>query len=136
MPVVNLLNRDTDYAVRALCYMAQRPGAMVTVGDLHPELHVPRPYLRSVLQKLARRGLLRSFRGKGGGFRLNRRPEHIRLTEVMAVFQGEFDLAHCMFRGKLCPNCATCPLRKTVKDIESMAVRRLRATTIATLLKT
>jgi len=135
MAAVNLLNRDTDYAVRALRYMAQHPGETVAVKDLHPELRVPRPYLRGVLQKLARHGLLRSFRGRGGGFRLSRRPAAIRLTEVIAIFQGELDLAHCVLHGRACLNRATCPLRRTVKAIESMAARRLRATTIASLLK-
>lgn len=51
------------------------------------------------------------------------------------MFQGELDLAPCLLRGEMCPNCATCPLRRTIKieEIEALAVERLRRTTIASL---
>ena len=130
---MNLLNRDTDYAVRALCEMARRPDDRVTVSELCPLLKVPRPYLRRILQVLARAGILVSFRGKGGGFRLNRTPAAIPLTEVIECFQGPFNLAECLFNGHPCPNCATCPLRKTLKAIERDAAKKLRQTTIASL---
>ena len=131
---MNLINRDTDYAVRALCHMAKHRDDIVSAADLHPRLRVPRPYLRRILQTLARRKVLRSFRGKGGGFILKKPPEKVLLTEVIEIFQGTIDLAHCMFRGRLCPDCRSCPLRRTVKDIEALALARLRDTTIASLL--
>ncbi len=131
---MNLLNRDTDYAVRALCEMARRPDDRVTVSELYPLLKVPRPYLRRILQTLARVGMLVSSRGKGGGFRLQRAPADIPLTAVIELFQGPFSLAECLFNGESCPNCATCPLRKTLKSIERDAVKTLRKTTIASLM--
>lgn len=131
---MNLLARDTDYAVRALRRMAQDPGMLMSVAELAPEIHVPRPYLRRILQTLARRKVLRSFRGKGGGFLLNARPDRIFLTDVIEIFQGQINLAHCVFRDKACPNCETCPLRRTVKDVEALALKRLRGVTIGSLL--
>lgn len=130
---MNLFNRDTDYAVRALLYLARCPEAVLSVADLHAELGVPRPYLRSILQKLARADILRSHRGQHGGFQLNLRPEAILLTEVMALFQGEVNLSQCMFHGDACPNRATCPLRATIKEVEEVVADKLRLTTIATL---
>lgn len=62
-----LINRDTDYAVRALRCMAQRLNEVVSVGELAPELDVPRPYLRRILQTLAQHDVLSSYRGRGAG---------------------------------------------------------------------
>lgn len=132
---MNLINRDTDYAVRALRHMAQRPSEILSVADLHTELNVPRPYLRSILQKLARDGILRSHRGQRGGFELNKLPEDILLTDVMELFQGKICLTECMSHGEVCPNRATCPLRVTVKEVEALVVDKLRSTTIASLSK-
>ncbi len=130
-----LLNRDTDYAVRALRYLAQSDDAAVSVARMAPELGVPRPYLRRILQELARHGILQSFRGRRGGFRLNRRPEEIMLTDVIELFQGELDFASCVVRGELCRNAPTCPLRRTIKDVEELAVERLEQTSLASLLQ-
>ncbi len=130
---MNLINRDTDYAIRALRRMAAMPDKVFSTTDLHPELRVPRPYLRRILQTLARCGILRSLRGKGGGFMLNRPPNKIPLTDVIRAFQGEPRLIHCVLHGKLCPDSRTCPLRQTLREIETMALNKLRKTTIATL---
>ncbi len=128
-----LINRDTDYAVRALCYMAQRPKELVAVVGMCEELRVPRPYLRRILQALASTGILASFRGRGGGFRLAKPAGRIRLIDVIKVFQGRVDFTRCMYHGKLCPDAKVCPMRKTLKSIEADAVKRLRETTIAGL---
>ncbi len=130
---MNLINRNTDYAVRALLYMAQRPDQVLSVTDLHTKLNVPRPYLRTILQKMAHAGILSSHRGQHGGFELNKLPETILLTDVIELFQGEVDLSECVFQGEACSNRATCSLRATIKEVEEMVVNKLSSTTIATL---
>jgi len=132
---MHLINRDTDYAVRALRHLAQQGGEALSVARMAPQLNVPRPYLRRILQQLARRGILASYRGRRGGFKLAKDPEDILLTDVIEVFQGEIDLAPCFFRGELCPNAATCPVRRTVKEAEQLVLDYLRQTTLASLLE-
>lgn len=131
---MHLINLETDYAVRALCCLARHPRAIVPVTLLCGESHTPRPYLRRILQTLAKAGILDSFRGKGGGFRLRRSASAIRLAEVTKIFQGVTDFTRCGFRNQVCPRQRTCPLRKKIKDIEKHAVAELRATTIASLI--
>ena len=52
---MKLLTRDTDYAVRALLAMAGKK-SIVSVADLVAALKIPGPFLRRILQRLARRG--------------------------------------------------------------------------------
>ena len=131
---MRLIKRDTDYALRALLAMARKPDERVSVMRLYPVLGTPRPYLRRILQTLARHGVLRSCRGKGGGFVLNRKPEEIRLLDIVKIFQRDFRLTPCRLRGRLCPNRPTCPVRRVLQEIENTATGRLRETTIASLL--
>ncbi len=130
---MNLITRDTDYAVRALCFMAQNPERVVSVTDLGTRFAIPRQYLRRILQSLARHNILESSRGQGGGFKLRKHPSRILLSDLMEVFHGALDFTRCVFRSAACPNQANCPLRKTVKQIEKNALIELRATTIASL---
>ncbi len=131
---MNLINRDTDYAVRALRYLAQHKDGAVSVARMAPELEVPRPYLRRILQELARQGILESYRGRRGGFRLHRSPEEISLADVIELFQGKLDFPPCVVHGQLCRNSPTCPVRQTIKECEDLVLRRLRHTTLASLL--
>lgn len=130
-----LVNRDTDYAVRALCHLARQPEELAAVPEMCETLRVPRPFLRRILQALARAGMLKSCRGRSGGFRLAKPAGKITLIDVIGVFQGKVDFTRCMYHGKMCPDAKVCPMRKTLKAIEADAVERLKATTIGNLIE-
>ena len=132
---MNFLARNTDYAVRALIYMAQRAPALVSTADLDRDLRLPRPFMRKSLQVLARGGYLESVKGKNGGFRLKRDPVNVGLMEVMTLFQGPIGLGDCLFQKKICSCRSNCPLRKEVQTMETLLIGHLRTVTLASLMK-
>lgn len=130
---MNLLTRNTDYAVQALLAIAES-GERLSVADLCREVDLPRPFLRGLLQTLAKSGLVESVRGKGGGFRLLRDPEKISLYDVMEVFQNPMDTGGgCRLKKKPCPRQNGCGLRRNLRRIEATLVRELKGTTLASL---
>lgn len=130
---MNLLTRNTDYAVRALIFMAGKAPARVSTTDLLRDLKLPRPFMRKTLQTLQKAGYLDSTKGKNGGFSLLLRPEKIALIDLITLFQGPMSMGDCLFRKKVCVCVPTCPLRKEIKVIENMALVHLRSVTIASL---
>lgn len=130
---MELLSRSTDYAVRALVYMAVDEDKIVSTSDLDRDLGLPRPFMRKTLQVLQRAGYLSSLKGVGGGFKLEVDPKKVRLIDLMAIFQGRVSLGDCLFRKSLCPSVKTCALRKEVKRMESMLLGQLRKVTLADL---
>ncbi|HQB94637.1 MAG TPA: Rrf2 family transcriptional regulator [Candidatus Omnitrophota bacterium] len=130
---MKLITRNTDYALRALCYIAEQEKDSVSVPEMVAALHIPRPFLRKLLQTLSAEGILQSFKGQGGGFTLARDPEQIRLTELIRIFQGTVELNECIFKRKVCPNRATCRLKREIDAIEKDVLRRLSAINIASL---
>jgi Rrf2 family protein len=101
---VKLITRDTDYALRAICAIAQNKGKIITVVDLAKKLKVPQPFLRKILQFMNKKKILRSLKGQGGGFLLALPAEKIFLIELMRMFQGKLKLNECFLRKKECPN--------------------------------
>jgi len=132
---MKLITRDTDYALRAVCFIAKRSPKVVDVSTLVAELKIPRPFLRKLLQILSRRGILKSYKGPGGGFVLACPPSGIFLTRLIGIFQGPLQLNECFFKKLSCPNKKTCVLRKKIKAIERYVVRELNAISVASLLK-
>ena len=132
---MNFISRDTDYAIRALVYMAKmaKNNNIFTVDEIVREEYLPERFLRRILQKVAKKGLLCSHKGKEGGFSLSKAPKDIRLTDIIKVFQGDVDLTNCFLRGEICPNTRTCALRKKLKEIGRGLDRELRGITIASL---
>jgi Rrf2 family protein len=85
-----LLSRAAEAALKALPLLdprgPQAPGAEARALAL--ACGEPAPYLGKVLQKLARAGLLRSKRGRTGGFVLGRPASEITLADVVLAVEG------------------------------------------------
>lgn len=132
---MKILNRDTDYAVRALVYMAKSPKQIVSVKALVEDLHMPRAFSRRLLQILSREYILRSSKGQGGGFELRVLPKEIRLLDLVKIFQKRFIETKCIFKKKTCPDVKTCLLRNIMQGIEKEILKELANVTIADLTK-
>jgi len=130
---MKLITRNTDYAVRALCYIAERGKDSVSAAEMVAELKIPRPFLRKILQILSGEGLLKSTKGQGGGFSLARPTEKILLTDLIRIFQNTIQLNECVFKKKICPKRSTCVLKKEIDSIEKDVLKRLHGITIASL---
>lgn len=131
---MKLINRDTDYAVKALMHIAHN-SRRVSVSELAEKLDMPKPFLRKILQILNKKGILRSYKGKRGGFVLTVPPEKILLTDLIRIFQGPIKLNECIFKKRICPDIKTCPLKKRIDDLEKYVVSELKSITLAKLLK-
>ena len=131
---MKLMTRDTDYAIRALCFIAVRRGEVVSVAQLVSCLKIPRPFLRKILQILHKEKILVAFKGQGGGFKLAHKPNKISLVQLITIFQGKLRLNECLFKGALCPSVKTCRLKKRVDKIEQYMATQLKTITIASLI--
>lgn len=129
------MTKDTDYAVRAVMHLARRPEGYRSSREIARTEGIPLQFLRRILQKLARAGLVVSREGAGGGVRLKARPRDIRLTDIIRIFQGEIELSQCMFRKRLCAHRSTCVLRARIKAIEDVVNREFEKVTIAALVR-
>jgi Rrf2 family protein len=132
---VKLITRETDYAVRALCCIAEQKQEVISADQLVKSLEMPRPFLRKILQTLNKEGLLNSSKGKDGGFALAVSPGEITLTDVMKIFQGSIRLNECKFKKSDCPHINDCLLKKKIDEIEKEVIAKLKAITISSILK-
>ncbi len=130
---MKLITRDTDYAIRALCYLAASDKDMVTASELVRVLKIPRPFLRKLLQILNKKRILKSYKGRGGGFLLPKAADKILLMDVITAFQGPLRLNECFFKKKMCPDTKVCVLRRKIIAIERYVFSQLRTVTIASL---
>ena len=79
--------------------------------------------------------MLKSYKGKGGGFKLPKASDKILITDLMRIFQGPFELNEHIFKKRLCLYVKTCALKKKLDAIEKIVVRELEAITIFSLIK-
>ncbi len=132
---MKLITRDTDYAIRALNYIVCNEGRTVSITEMVRELKTPKPFLRKILQLLGINGILKSYKGKNGGFMLAREPDKIFLLDLMKIFQGQFKISECIFKKDTCPNQQYCLLRTELESIEKMVLEKISAITLKSLKK-
>ncbi|MFH1771733.1 MAG: Rrf2 family transcriptional regulator [Candidatus Omnitrophota bacterium] len=131
---MKLIKRDTDYALKALMHLTGLKKC-ASVSELNKVLKIPNAFLRRLLQVLAKEGILTSQKGKGGGFKLKKKSDKIRITDIIEIFQGKMNLIECFLGKSICPNIKTCPLRDKLITIEKSVVSQLEEITIASLAK-
>jgi len=128
---MKLITRDTDYALRSICFIAKKKNKKVCVSELVEELKIPKPFLRKILQVLNKENILISYKGIGGGFVLAKELKNIYLMDLMKIFQGGLNLNECTLRKMKCPNTNNCPLRKKIKNIERYVMQELSGINLA-----
>lgn len=131
---MRLITQNTDYAIRILCSMAKRKSNTVTAKELSAELNISWPLVRRILGELGKKGVVRSTRGRAGGFKLEATAERIYIMELIDVFQGLLKLNKCSVKGKICSNIESCTLRLKIRAIEKKVIDELSSITIESLI--
>ena len=128
------LSRPSEHAIRALTYLANRPGQEpVLTRVLAEELEIPAPFLAKVLHPLIQRGFLSSQRGRGGGIRLVGRPEEIRLLDVVETLEHLGGPRPCFLGQAECSDDRACPMHDLWKRSWATHFQALERTTLASL---
>jgi Rrf2 family transcriptional regulator, cysteine metabolism repressor len=131
---MQLLTKETDYAVRSLLCVGLAPDGMATAKEIAEYEGISWLFLRRVMQRLAAVGLLSSNKGRCGGFTLGRPADKITLVDVITAFQGHIALTECLVRGLPCCNRPTCTVRRKLQNVEKMLKRELSGITIEELI--
>ena len=97
--------------------------------------NIPYQYLRKILQVLIKNKLVVSREGSMGGVALIKDPAAISIVDIIKIFQGNIQLAECMFRKQLCSSRNGCVLRQEIKRVEKIVEREFKGITLARLLK-
>lgn len=128
-----LINRQTDYAVRVLMYLAIQDQRMVTISEVSRQFRISRNNLTKICHQLVRLGYVRSVRGKGGGICLARAADSIELRDVVVQTEATFEIIDC--RSPLCPIAGSCQLKEALMEARDGFLKMLSCYTIADLVR-
>jgi Rrf2 family cysteine metabolism transcriptional repressor len=131
------VSRRTDYATRAVLALAVADGGPLKLDEIAAATDAPRSVLEQVMPILRTAGIVRSVRGPGGGYTLNRPSEEITLERVVRLFQGQ--LAPIGYATRRhpdpCPDVVARSLRPVWEDVRDATIEILERTTFAELAK-
>ena len=89
------LSTKGRYAMVALVDLATvGAGQMTSLAEISKRQDISLPYLEQLFVKLRRAGLVEAVRGPGGGYKLARSPDQIRISDVMQAVEETVDAMH------------------------------------------
>ena len=129
-----LFSNPTEYAIRGLSELAIRAeDKPVMLDELVQGTDLPRDFLAKVFQKLVRGGVLKSAKGRGGGFRLARPAHEVTLIQIVEAIDGPQLLDTCVVGLERCNDQMPCPQHDLYKPIRQRLKDYLTTTTLADL---
>jgi Rrf2 family nitric oxide-sensitive transcriptional repressor len=90
------LTTFSDYTLRVLMFLALSRERLATIPEIAAAYGISENHLMKVVHQLARSGVIESVRGKGGGIRLARAPEDIRIGAVVRASEGAAPIVECL----------------------------------------
>ena len=120
---LEMISQRARYALRALVALVQAdPDHAVMISDLSKSCSIPKKFLEQILLDLKHHDLVRSKRGKLGGYQLNKQPSQIMFGEVLRIVDGPIALLPCLSKisYRRCADCldeATCEIRRVFADV-------------------
>lgn len=129
-----IFSNPTEYAIRGLAELASRAqGGTVLLDQLVVNTDLPRDFMAKIFQKLVRAGVLRSAKGRGGGFALARPAHEITLMHIVEAMEGPQAFDRCVVGLAACNDQMPCPQHDLYKPIRQRLRDYLGTTTVADL---
>ncbi len=130
------INRQTDYAVRVVLNLAQKPmGTRLSTREIGRVMLIPKNFLPRIVAKLAQENIVVTFAGRDGGLQLARPPEKITLRDIVEAFEGPLLLSECMLDNNFCPFETDCTVRTRWTRLQKVILEELASTTFLVLAK-
>jgi Rrf2 family protein len=133
---MDLIRRNTDYALRAMLYLTKRVGKLpASAREIAEREGISYGLACKLLQKLQKSKLVKSSMGPKGGFCLSKEPSKISVLDIIKAIQGPVSLNRCLLYPKSCPLKKNCPVRKKLKKLQSNINSHLKKMTLASLIR-
>jgi Rrf2 family protein len=133
-----MLNKKTQYALKALMYLAEhKDEGPVLISEISVKKKIPLKFLENILLELKKDGILESKKGKGGGYYLSKAPNKIPLARIIRLIHGPIAMLPCvsLYFYERCRNCDEkhCGLHDIMIDVRDANLKILEKKTVADL---
>ncbi|MGI6030811.1 MAG: RrF2 family transcriptional regulator [Eubacteriales bacterium] len=128
---------ETDYALRILYCLAKSQERM-DAKSISEEMCVTLRFALKILHKLVHCGMVRSYKGAGGGYELNCTPQEISLADIVEAIEGKLEISKCLDEEICCnrvKNKGSCQFQREFGRINQVLLQEFQQVTLDKFLK-
>ena len=130
------LTRECDYGIRIIRALAS--GERKTVKEICDAEFIPKQFGYKILKKLEHAGILRSIRGRDGGYQLIKSPDTLAIYDVVVAIDESLFIIDCLREDNSCDfkkKDQICPVHMEFKRVQDVLMYELSRNTMADILK-
>lgn len=125
------------YALRVLVDMAEHSNdERIPLKEIAERQEISQKYIESIMTLLSKNGIVNGVHGKGGGYKLTKKPSEYKVGEILRITEGTLAPVVCLESdAKPCPrepNCRTLPMWT---KLDNLIENYLDSVTIEDLMK-
>ena len=132
-----LISTRGRYALRVMIDLAeQNTDKYIPMKDIAARQEISLKYLEKILPVLVANGIIEGVHGKGGGYKLTRKPEEYLVGDILRLTEGEIGPISCDdCNPQSCPRTEFCRTKPMWDKLKDMINAYFDGVTIADLMK-
>ncbi|MGN1195650.1 MAG: RrF2 family transcriptional regulator [Acutalibacteraceae bacterium] len=125
------------YAIRVMVDLAENSnGNYIPMKDVAKRQGISLKYLERILPVLAKNNYIHGIQGKGGGYKLTKKPEEYRIGDILRLTEGDLAPVACLHGSEnTCERADKCPTIKMWSKYYELTNDYFDAITLADLMK-
>jgi FeS assembly SUF system regulator len=124
------ISKLTDYAIVILSFLALDPIRVASATQIAEAVHLTSPTVSKLLKILLEAGLVKSYRGTGGGYQLAKSANHITLAEIVSAIEGNLAMTECCAPANNCAIDSLCAIKENWQVINNVILTALGGLTL------
>lgn len=132
-----MFSKTCEYAIRACIFIAAQSfeNKRTTIKDIAENIDSPKSFTAKILQILAKKEIVHSIKGIGGGFEIPKdKIKKISLAQIVSAIDGDAIYTNCALGIHHCSDERPCPLNKRFKNIREDLAKMLENTYLEELM--
>ena len=133
-----LISTKGRYALRVMVDLAEHnDGEYIVLMEIAQRQGISEKYLEGILAVLSKAGFVQAQRGRGGGYRLARRPEEYTVGSILKLTEGgALSPVSCLeTQHGSCSRAADCPTLPVWRELDRRVDEYLESVTLADLMR-
>ena len=125
------------YALRVMIDLAeQHTQDRTPLKEIAERQEISQKYIEAIMTLLSKNGFVEAVHGKGGGYKLNKKPEEYRVGDILRLTEGSLSPVACLEKGaEECPRKDSCRTLPLWTKLDELVEKYLDSVTLADLMR-
>ena len=125
------------YALRVMIDLAeQHTQDRTPLKEIAERQNISQKYIEAIMTLLSKNGFVEAVHGKGGGYKLNKKPEEYKVGDILRLTEGSLSPVACLEKGAAeCPRKSECRTLPLWTRLDDLVENYLDSVTLADLMK-